>query len=108
MPSVWIHGVLTQMTERGNMIYLNLAEFVKDDVKPVATLPLYILSHYSLLKKKLASLPTPFELKEQLKVNLLIQADFYIPYRKFQSKVIDIDPLYIRELAITREAILKN
>jgi exodeoxyribonuclease VII large subunit len=110
VPSVWIHGVLTQMTERGNTIYLNLAEFVKDDVKPVATLPLYIFkSDYSLLKKKLASLPTPFELKEQLKVNLLIQADFYIPYGKFQSKVIDIDPAYtLGELAITREAILKK
>ena len=110
VPSVWIHGVLTQITERGNMIYLNLAEFNMDDVKPVATLPLYIFkSDYSTLKKKLASLPSPFELKEQLKVNLLVQADFYIPYGKFQSKVIDIDPAYtIGELALTREIILKK
>ena len=110
VPSVWIHGVLTQITERGNMIYLNLAEFNKDDVKLVATLPLYIFkSDYSILKKKLASLPSPFELKEQLKVNLLVQADFYIPYGKFQSKVTDIDPAYtIGELALTRETILKK
>lgn len=110
VPSVWIHGVLSQMNERGNMIYLNLAEFNKDDVKPVATLPLFIFkSDYLFLKKKLASLPNPFELKEQLKVNLLVQADFYVPYGKFQAKVIDIDPAYtLGELALTREAILKK
>ncbi|HHX14537.1 MAG TPA: exodeoxyribonuclease VII large subunit [Fibrobacter sp.] len=110
IPPVWIHGVITQIAERGNMTYLNLAEFNEGDVKPVATLPLFIFkSDYSVLKKKLASLPQPFELKEQLKVNLLVEADFYIPYGKFQSRVLNIDPAYtLGELALTREAILKK
>ena len=38
----WVHGVITQIQERDKMVYLSIAEFIEGDVKPQATLPLYL------------------------------------------------------------------
>lgn len=110
IPKIWVHGVITQIQERGKMVYLSIAEFNEGNVNVVATCPLYIFQFdYQRLSAKLAALPKPFQLKQELKVNLYIEADFYIPYGKFQARVLDIDPSYtIGELALTREAILKR
>ena len=110
VPPIWIHGVLTQIKEQGALVYLSIAEFNPNDVKPVATLSLYAFRNdYNKLKLKLSSLVKPFALTEQTKVSLFVQADFYIPYGKFQSKILDIDPSYtLRELALTRERILQD
>lgn len=110
IPKVWVHGIITQIQERGKMVYLSVSEFNEGNVNVVATLPLYIFQFdYTRLKAKLAALPNPFVLKQELKVNLYIEADFYVPYGKFQARVLDIDPAYtIGELALTREAILKR
>lgn len=110
VPAVWVNGVITQITQRGRMVYLNLAEFTEGDVKPVASLPLYLFaSDFSKIQLKLQNLPEPFTLKEQMKVNFLIESDFYVPYGKFQGRVLNIDPAYtIGELALTRKAILER
>lgn len=106
----WVHGVITQIQERDKMIYLSIADFIEGDVKPQAILPLYIFRFdFIRLKAKLATLSKPFELKPELKVKLFVKGDFYVPYGKFQGRVIDIDPAYtIGELALTREAILQR
>lgn len=110
IPTIWVHGVITQISERGRMFYLAMAEYSEGDVKPVATLPLFLFaSDYTAICQKLDSLPVPFRLKADLKVNLLIQADFYVPQGKFQGRVLDIDPVYtLGELALTRQAILER
>lgn len=110
IPTIWVHGVITQVSERGRMVYLGIAEYVEGDVKPVASLPLFIFaSDYGSISQKLEKLPVPFRLQPELKVNLLIQADFYVPQGKFQARVLDIDPVYtLGELALTRQAILER
>lgn len=109
-PTVWIHGVLTQVTEKGNMVYMNIADFKEGDVKPEATMPLSCYAgRFMDIRLKAASCPTPFEIKDQLKVCFLVKADVYIPFGKLQGAVLDIDPVYtLGELAITRAAILKR
>lgn len=110
IPTIWVHGVITQMQERGRMLYLSLAEYAENDVKPVATLPLFIFSSdFAAIQNKLNALPSPFDLRPELKVNLLIQADFYVPQGKFQGRVLDVDPVYtLGEMALTRQAILER
>jgi exodeoxyribonuclease VII large subunit len=110
VPQIWVHGVVTQVVERGRIVYLNIAEFVEGDVKPVASLPLYIFTpEFVRIQENLASLPKPFIIKDQIKVNILIEADLYVPYGKFQARLVDIDPSFtIGELTLTRQAILKR
>lgn len=110
VPDVWVNGVISQISDRGKVIYLNIAEFEEGNVKPVAALPLYLFAfEYARLISKLSELPAPFSLKEGLKVNLLVKADIYVPYGKLQAHVLDIDPAFtIGELALTRQAILKR
>lgn len=110
IPTIWVHGVITQLQERGRMVYLAIAEYAEGDVKPVATLSLFIYgSEYTAMLRKLEALPAPFRLQTELKVNLLVQADFYVPQGKFQGRVLDIDPVYtLGELALTRQAILQR
>jgi len=110
VPQIWVHGVVTQVVERGRVVYLNIAEFVEGDVKPVASLPLYIFTtEFVRIQENLANLPKPFIIKDQIKVNILIEADLYVPYGKFQARLVDIDPSFtIGELTLTRQAILKR
>ena len=110
IPPIWVNGVITQITERGRMVYMSLAEFPENDVKPVAKIDLYMYAgEYAQMRARLAELPMPFVLKEQLKVNLFIEADFYIGSGKFQCHVKNIDPNFtIGELAKTKQAILQR
>lgn len=109
-PNVWVHGVITQMTEKGNMVYMSIADFNEGDVKPEATLALSCYAgRFAIIKAKAETCPTPFKIKEQLKVCFLVKADVYIPFGKLQGTVLDIDPVYtLGELAVTRAAILKR
>lgn len=109
-PNVWVHGVITQMTEKGNMVYMSIADFNEGDVKPEATLALSCYAgRFAIIKAKAETCPTPFKIKEQLKVCFLVKADVYIPFGKLQGSVLDIDPVYtLGELAVTRAAILKR
>ena len=110
IPPIWVNGVITQITERGRMVYMSIAEFPENDVKPVAKLDLYMYAgEYAQMRARIAELPTPFVLKEQLKVNLFVEADFYIGSGKFQCHVKNIDPNFtIGELAKTKQAILQR
>lgn len=109
-PNVWVHGVITQLTEKGNMVYMSIADFNEGDVKPEATLPLSCYAgRFAMIKAKAETCPTPFTIKEQLKVCFLVKADVYIPFGKLQGNILDIDPVYtLGELAVTRAAILKR
>lgn len=110
IPPVWVNGVITQITERGRMVYLCVAEFAEGDVRPVAKLDLYMFAgEFSQMQSRLANLPIPFTLREEIKVNLLIEADFYVGGGKFQCRVKNIDPNFtVGELAKTRQAILQK
>ncbi len=110
VPPVWVNGVITQITERGRMVYLAIAEFAEGDVKPVAKLDLYLFAgEFAQMQARLMNLPVPFALKEQIKVNLQVEADFYVGSGKFQCRVRNIDPNFtVGELAKTRKAILQR
>ena len=110
IPPVWVNGVITQITERGRMVYLSIAEFAEGDVKPIAKIDLYLFAgEFAQMQARIAELPIPFTIKEQLKVNFLIEADFYIGSGKFQCHVRNIDPNFtLGELALTRQAILER
>ena len=109
-PAVWVHGVITQITEKQKVVYMSIADFAEGDVKPIATIALSCFSgQFAALRHKTETAPTPFTIREQLKVCLLIQADVYIPFGKLQAKILDIDPVYtLGELAVTKAAILKK
>jgi len=109
-PPVWVHGVITQINEKQKVVYMSIADFAEGDVKPIATIALSCFSgQFAMLRHKTETAPTPFVIREQLKVCLLIQADVYIPFGKLQAKVLDIDPVYtLGELAVTKAAILKK
>ncbi len=110
VPPVWVNGVITQITERGRMVYLAIAEFAEGDVKPVAKLDLYLFAgEFAQMQARLMNLPVPFAFKEQIKVNLQVEADFYVGSGKFQCRVRNIDPNFtVGELAKTRKAILQR
>lgn len=109
-PAVWVHGVITQLTEKGNMVYMSIADFREGDVKPEATIALSCYAgRFADIRLKALACPTPFEIKEQLKVCFLLKADVYVPFGKLQGTILDIDPVYtLGELALTRSAILKR
>lgn len=110
IPPVWVNGVLTQVTERGRMVYLSLAEFVEGDVKPIAKVDLYMYAgEFAQMRARTSALPIPFKFSEGLKVSLLVEADFYIGSGKFQCHVTNIDPNFtVGELTLTRQAILQR
>jgi exodeoxyribonuclease VII large subunit len=110
IPPVWVRGVLVQVNPRGKMVYLRIADFADGSHKPDAALDLVIFgSDYEGLRAKLSSGPRPFELAPDLKVCLLLQADFYAPQGKFQPRIVDIDPSYtLGELARNRMLILQR
>lgn len=109
-PAVWVHGVITQISEKSKVVYMSIADFEEGSVIPQATVALTCFSaRYAHIKAKIANFDKPFELKPQLKVSLLIRAEIYVPYGKLQAQILDIDPVYtLGELAITKSAILKR
>lgn len=109
-PSVWVRGVITQLTIKPNIVYMSIADYMEGSVKPVATIALSCYAtRFAFILSKIQSFDQPFELKEQLKVSLLIKAELYVPYGKLQAQILDIDPVYtVGELALTKSAILKR
>ena len=109
-PAVWVHGVITRLTEKGKVVYISIADFEEGNVKPIATVDLTCFAgQFAALRAKTENAPTPFAIKEQLKVCFQIKAEVYIPSGKLQAKILDIDPVYtLGELALTRMAILKR
>ena len=107
VPAVWVHGTVANLQERDKVVYITLAEYEENSVSPKATLGLVIfISQYINLCRRLSELPVPFQIKKDLKIKVLLDADFYIPQGKFQCKIIDIDAIFtIGEIAITRTKI---
>jgi exodeoxyribonuclease VII large subunit len=107
VPPVWVHGTVASLQERVNVVYINLAEYEENSVSPKATLGLVVFaSQYAALCRRLSELPIPFQIRKDLKIKVLLEADFYIPHGKFQCKIMDIDTVFtIGEIAITREKI---
>ncbi len=109
-PAVWVHGVITQISEKPKVVYMSIADFEEGSVIPQATVSLSCFAaKFAAIKAKIASFDNPFEIKPQIKVQLLIRAEVYVPYGKLQAQILDIDPVYtLGELALTKSAILRK
>jgi len=107
IPQVWVHATVASLQEKGKMVYITLAEYEENSVLPKASLAATMFaSQYAALCRELSELPVPFQLKKDLKIKALLEADFYVPYGKFQCKILAIDPAFtIGEIAITRAKI---
>jgi exodeoxyribonuclease VII large subunit len=107
IPALWVYGTVSSLQERGNVVYITIAEYEEDSVLPKASLGIVMFaSQYSALRRRLAELPFPFEIKKDLKIKVLLEADFYVPQGKFQCRIIDIDTVFsIGEIALTRQKI---
>jgi exodeoxyribonuclease VII large subunit len=107
IPKVWVYGTVASLQEKGKMVYITLAEYEDDSVLPKASLAVTIFaSQYAAFCRNWSELPIPFLIKKDLKIRVLLEADFYIPHGKFQCKILDIDTAYtIGEIAITRAKI---
>jgi len=107
IPQVWVYGTVASLQEKGKMVYITLAEYEDDSVLPKASLGVVMFaSQYAALCHSWNELPVPFQIKKDLKIRVLLEADFYVPHGKFQCKILDIDTAFtIGEIAITRAKI---
>lgn len=110
VPAIWVQGVLTQLQVRGSVAYLTLTEYATGSEKPIANIALFCWARdFTLLQNTTRSAEIPFEIEVDLKVSFLIEAEFYVPFGKFQPKIIDIDTRFTQgEMALTRDKILKK
>jgi len=107
IPQVWVYGTVASLQEKGKMVYITLAEYKDDSVEPKATLGVTMFApQYAALCQRLSELPAPFQIAKDLKIKVLLEADFYIPHGRFNCKILDMDTAYtIGEIAITRQKI---
>jgi exodeoxyribonuclease VII large subunit len=109
-PRTWVKGVLTQVDARGKAVYMTLADFAEGDSRPRAVLPVMMWAReFEAFSARFAQLPTPFQIRNELKVSFLVESDFYVQSGRFQPKVVDIDESFtLGELALTRQKILET
>ena len=98
IPQVWVYGTIASLQEKGKMVYITLAEYKDDSVEPKATLGVTMFAtQYAVL---------PIKIAKDLKIKVLLEADFYIPQGRFNCRILGIDTAYtIGEIAITRQKI---
>ena len=110
IPATWVKGVITQLQARGKVVYLTLGEFEEGDARPKSVLDVIIwAAQFEAFNARFALLPTPFVLRPELKVSLLLEAGFYVPSGRFQTKVLDVDEAFtLGELTLTRQKILET
>lgn len=108
VPQVWVQGVITQLKIREPMVYLTLAEFKPGQEKPLSTLELNCWTKdWRQFEKRFEEMSIPVRIEVDLKVSLLVKADYYVPWGKFQPRILEINPEFtLGELALTREKIL--
>ena len=108
IPNIWVRGTLMQVRPSGRAVYMKLAEFEGDSPNPKATLDLIAWQgKFESLCRKAAEAPVPFELRADVQVCVLLEADFYVPHGKFQPHVLDIDENYtMGEMERVRREIL--
>jgi len=109
-PTIWVKGVITQLNVRGKVAYLTLAEFDEGDARPKAVLDVIIWARQlEDFNACFARLPTPFILRPELKVSLLLESSFYVPTGRFQPRIVDVDEAFtLGELSLTRQKILEK
>ena len=107
-PHTWVKAVITQLNVRGKVAYLTIAEFDEGDAKPKAVLDVFMWARQlEEFNQRFAQLPTPFSLHPELKVSLLLEANFYVPTGRFQPRIVDVDEAHtLGELSLTRKKIL--
>ncbi|MDB5106138.1 MAG: exodeoxyribonuclease large subunit [Fibrobacteres bacterium] len=110
VPKIWVKGVITQLNQRGRIAYLTLGEFEEGDARPRAVLEVTLwTSELEVFNLRFSRLPIPLALRVDLKVALLLEANFYVPSGRFQPRVLDIDEKFtIGELTLTRQRILER
>ncbi len=110
VPRIWVKGVITQLNQRGKIAYLTLGEFEEGDARPRAVLEATMwTSELEIYNFRFANLAIPLALRVDLKVALLLEANFYVPSGRFQPRVVDIDEKFtIGELSLTRQKILER
>jgi len=110
VPKVWVNGVITQLNIRGRIAYITIGQFEEGNPKPESTLQVFLwTTELEAHNLRFSKLPTPFELAVELKVNVLLEADFYVPIGKFQPRVLSIDENFtLGELAQTRKKIIES
>lgn len=109
-PRTWVKGVLTQVDVRGKAVYMTLADFAEGDSRPKAVLSVMMWAwDFDAFSARFAQLPTPFEIRTELKVSFLLESSYYVPTGRFQPKVVDVDESFtLGELARTRQKILET
>ena len=110
VPKVWVMAEIAQINPRGGMVYITLAQHEEGSARPEATLNTYAyLSDFEKFEKNFNSASDQLTLRKDLKVCVLLEADFYVPYGKIQPRVCDIDPSFsLGEMAKNRAEILKK
>lgn len=110
VPKVWVKGVITQLNVRGRVAYLTLGEFAEGDTRPRAALDAFLwASELELYNARFSLLPTPFQLRAELKVAVRLEANFYVPSGRFQPRILSVDESFtLGELSITRAKILQK
>ncbi len=109
VPRVWVQGVITQLNVRGRIAYLTLGEFPENDTSPKAVLQVCLWTNeLEAYNEKFSTLATPFKLRVELKVAVLLEVSFYVPMGKFQPRICGIDENFtLGELYQTRQKILE-
>ncbi len=109
-PRVWVQGVITQLQVRGRAAYLTLAEFAEGDAKPKAVLDVMLwAAELEYFNARFAQLATPFTLRPELKVSVLLESSFYVPTGRFQPHVKEVDEFFtLGELSLTRRKTLER
>jgi exodeoxyribonuclease VII large subunit len=109
-PKTWVKGVLTQVDARGKAVYMTLADFAEGDSRPKSVLSVMMWAwDFENFSARFAQLPTPFQIRPELKVSFLLESSYYVPTGRFQPKVVDIDESFtLGELALTRQKILET
>ena len=109
-PNYWVHGSIIQINIRGKVAYLNIGQFTENNTTPIAVLPVFMwVNEYYHFNEKFSQVVKPFQLTKDLKINVLVKPNFYVPWGKFQPKILDIDSNFtISELIETRSKTIQT
>ena len=92
IPPVWVRGTLTDVKRSGRMVYATLAEIRENGTETVASLPLAVFAEkFRSLENKAAAAPVPFRLEKDVKVCLLVKAEFWAKAARFNVTALDVD-----------------
>ena len=110
IPPVWVRGTLTDVKHSGRMVYATLAEIRENGTETVASLPLAVFAEkFKSLENKAAAAPVPFRLEKDVKVCLLVKAEFWAKAARFNVTALDVDASFTAgEMQRVRMEILRR